>query len=735
MKATEKSEMRLNQILHTHYQIVKCLGSGAFGQTYLAKNVSLPDTPLCVIKQLKLQTSGAISFETAKALFEREIAILRQLGSHQYIPQIFDDFNVDREFYFVQEYIEGKTLREEFDRKLPWNESQAVQFLKEILKILEFVHRQGVIHRDVKPENIIRRSPDQALFLIDFGAAKQTLAVDQSITSTIVHSRGYSPPEQLAGLPNFNSDIYALGMTTIEGLTNVNPAALPQLRDPETQAIMWAENLEISNQFKRILSKMTCINPRDRYSSTSLVLKNLDALEAKCFVVNSGGNYTPTEITIPDKQVVLHLERTPSYIPTEWGNINADALSSLEAKDSEISLEVHTIPGDSQLQLNNGISPEALFQSLQAQLRSESVSQLRKKVNAIGQLFNHRLIVVSIVLTLASVGLLLYYFMHRKSEFTAPSVLTLDATNNQINEQNRESINFQERSSLKEHTSAVKFLAFTSDGSTLVSVGEGGSVKQRDLAKQTVKPLTQLKSKILAASISANGKILAIATEDKRLEIWDLNHYQKIRQILGTQLTWSLALNRDGSILAGGGLGIIRRWQTIQNPTKGYEDLRFAPQKTEPIQSLAFSTKGILVAGNADGTVKVTNPDIHQTQTFHFHGKAVNAIAFEQNEAILFTGSEDNSIRIWNLYAMKEHILPVIQTDLGGVKTLASSPVNKIIAAGGSDGMVQLWDWQTGQSVANYAFATEVTTLAFSPDGRMLAVGDQEGSISIYISR
>jgi serine/threonine-protein kinase len=138
-----------NKIIH-HYRIIKPLRAGAFGQTYLAQNLKLPDQPMCVVKQLKPQSTDPESVKAAKMLFDREAKTLHQIRGHKQIPQILDYFEEDQEFYLVQEYIEGKTLREELDSQQPWDESQAILFLQEMLRIVAFLHSHQIIHRDIK---------------------------------------------------------------------------------------------------------------------------------------------------------------------------------------------------------------------------------------------------------------------------------------------------------------------------------------------------------------------------------------------------------------------------------------------------------------------------------------------------------------------------------------------------------------------------------------------------------
>ncbi len=714
----------LDKIIHTHYKIIRPLGSGAFGQTYLAKNLALPGEPVCVVKQLNPQSADPASFKVAKTLFDREVETLHQIGHHERIPQVLDNFEENHEFYLVQEYIEGKTLREEVESQTLWNESQAVLFLQEILQILEFIHTQGIVHRDIKPENIIRSVQDQKLFLIDFGAVKHLWLDREQTSSTIVHSRGYTPPEQLAGIPELNSDIYALGMTCVEALTGAKPESLTQLRDTRTQQVNWSESLSIRSEFKCILDKMVCIDSRNRYVSANGVLQDLDLLK------HSGSTlYTPTEIGISCKGSVIQSANSQVYTPTELRidqSTNAD-LCSLE-EEVEQQLESHTLK-TSEPQLKKLNSKELLLELNECLQNGQKSLQLKKAVNITHQLLKKKRLIWSGLLVLTLIGLSVFsIFIYKNTHKTSVSA---DSLNGETNNE-KPLATLKEKGTVKEHTSSIKSLSFAPDGKTLISSSQGGLVKIRDLQSQSVKILTQTQSQILAVSSSADGKTLAIATENKQIEIWNLNNHQKLNQILTQQLTWSLALSPDGQLLAESGLGTVRLWK-IYPQLKRLEKQQ-SYESSQPISAIAFnSATEILAGGDADGTVKISNLAFNTSQIFHKHSKAVNAIAIDPNGAVLFTGSEDDTIRIWNLYALNEHTLPVIQASLGGVKAIASSPTEKIIAGGGSYGTVKLWNWHTGQLIANLSnHAAEVTALVFSPDGQLLAVGDGEGKIVVY---
>ncbi|MEO0688159.1 MAG: protein kinase, partial [Cyanobacteria bacterium J06649_11] len=160
----------IGKLLDYRYQIVKVLATGGFGENYIARDTKRPGNPICVVKHLKPTSTESKVFDTAKRLFQSEAETLEKLGNHDQIPRLLAYFVDNQDFYLVQEYIEGHPLTEELVPGERWNEHQVVQMLLSVLSILEFVHSHGVIHRDIKPDNIIRRYDDGKLVLVDFGA-------------------------------------------------------------------------------------------------------------------------------------------------------------------------------------------------------------------------------------------------------------------------------------------------------------------------------------------------------------------------------------------------------------------------------------------------------------------------------------------------------------------------------------------------------------------------------------
>jgi tetratricopeptide (TPR) repeat protein len=271
----------LGNTLVGRYEIINYLGGGGFGETYVANDTQLPGSPQCVVKKLKPQSSDIATLEIARRLFDTEAQVLYKLGNHDRIPQLLAYFEENAEFYLVQELITGSNLSQELKPGTVFTQDQVTSLLQEILEILDFVHQQKVIHRDVNPRNILRRENDNKLILIDFGAVKQitTQLVNSPIVTkatVAIGTPGYIPGEQAQGTPKFSSDIYALGIIAIQALTGFSPDQLE--KDTETNEIIWQNHAIVSPEFAQFLNQMVCYDFRQRYASGAIALQALQEL-------------------------------------------------------------------------------------------------------------------------------------------------------------------------------------------------------------------------------------------------------------------------------------------------------------------------------------------------------------------------------------------------------------------------------------------------------------------------
>ncbi len=267
-------------LLGGRYRLEEVLGAGGFGRTYLAKDTQRPGQPTVVVKQLKPTQTTPKGLELARRLFNQEAETMERL-KHEQIPQLLAYFEENQEFYLVQEFIDGVVLAEEFNTKPQFTEMQVLALLWDLLGVLHYIHRQKVIHRDIKPQNIIRRRETKKLVLIDFGAVKELsmgLTDEHGPKETVgIGSRGFAPPEQYAGRPRYSSDIYAVGMVAIQSLTGCYPDQFHE--DFDTGLLRWrTSDIRVSDRLARVIDKMILANFVERYHSAAEVVADLKAI-------------------------------------------------------------------------------------------------------------------------------------------------------------------------------------------------------------------------------------------------------------------------------------------------------------------------------------------------------------------------------------------------------------------------------------------------------------------------
>jgi serine/threonine protein kinase, bacterial len=264
------------------YPIIKKIGEGGFGTTYLATNTLMPSQPYCVVKQLTPTSTDPKVQQLIKDRFKQEAITLESLGkdSNGKVPSLYAYFVEQGEFYLIQEYIDGQTLNERVQTQGLFTEIQVRQLLTDILPTLAYVHQRGIVHRDIKPENIMLCNGNNKPILIDFGAVKETMSTMMSASgnttkSIVIGTPGFMPIEQMSGRPMFASDIYALGLTAIYLLTGKLPAEIET--DPYSGNINWQSLApNVSPQLVEILNKAIQPSSRDRYKNAQEMLQDLN---------------------------------------------------------------------------------------------------------------------------------------------------------------------------------------------------------------------------------------------------------------------------------------------------------------------------------------------------------------------------------------------------------------------------------------------------------------------------
>jgi serine/threonine protein kinase len=262
-------ELPEGELLRERFELRHKIGEGGQGFTYLGWD--LDDGDLVAVKELDL---GQTDDWKAIELFEREGEALEAL-SHPKIPGYVDAFHVDADeplFFLVQEYVDGEALEALLDGGETFDEEEVRSFVAEMLEILGYIHGRSppVVHRDVKPSNIIRR-PDGTHALVDFGAV-QTILPDEVGGSTVVGTSGYMPVEQLMGRSTPQTDLYALGATAIHLLSRQHPSELPV----EGMKLDFRDRINVARPFADFLARMVEPHAEDRFASAEAAAEALD---------------------------------------------------------------------------------------------------------------------------------------------------------------------------------------------------------------------------------------------------------------------------------------------------------------------------------------------------------------------------------------------------------------------------------------------------------------------------
>jgi serine/threonine-protein kinase len=271
-------------ILNNRYQILRELADRGFGKTFLAEDILMPSGRRCVVKQLKpVNNDNPQLSQWVQDKFQREAALLEDLGDrNDQIPRLYAYFSENDNFYLVEEWVQGQTLTDKVRQEGILSETKVKDILCDILRILEYIQNKGIIHRDIKPDNIILRFSDGKPVLLDFGAVKETMgtivtASGRSISSVIIGTPGYMPSEQSAGRPVFASDLYSLGLSAIYLLTSRQPQELQS--DVQTGNIIWREYApSISPSFADIIDRAIQPYARDRHLNAKSMLEALQSM-------------------------------------------------------------------------------------------------------------------------------------------------------------------------------------------------------------------------------------------------------------------------------------------------------------------------------------------------------------------------------------------------------------------------------------------------------------------------
>ncbi|MGA7935342.1 MAG: protein kinase [Kovacikia sp.] len=266
-------------LLDNRYRVVGVARRGKYGQTYLARDQK-QFNELCVLKEFVPSQQDPAIAATLLQLFHQEASSLYGLR-HPQLPRPRAMIVEDQRFYWVREYVEGKSygvlLNDRKAKGQAFSETEVMRLMSQLLPVLSYLHSRGVIHGNISPDSIISRQQDQLPILINYGLVRDLVARLQLHPISPEDARGrwgYTPPEKLNNEKGYpSSDLYALAVTAIVLLTGKTPE---DLYNHKSQSFEWGQGGMVNPKFARILRQMLDARPQKRFASADQVLQALE---------------------------------------------------------------------------------------------------------------------------------------------------------------------------------------------------------------------------------------------------------------------------------------------------------------------------------------------------------------------------------------------------------------------------------------------------------------------------
>ncbi len=597
---------QLIPLLRGHYRVIKLLGEGGFGRTYLAEDIDKLNE-YCVVKQFTANVQGTGALNKATQLFEQEARQLQQLGKHSQIPTLYAYFEEGKQLFLVQEYIEGETLSQLIETRGVWKESQVKQLLENLLPVLKFVHEQKVIHRDIKPDNIIQRRGDDCFVLIDFGVAKQlSTTVLQTKMGTRIGADGFAPIEQMQdGEAYPASDLFSLGVTCFYLLTQVNPYHL-FLEDGYGWTRNWEQHLNqsISQELKEVLTKLLQKDVRQRYQSVSDILTALRSHSPKSYQTPKASPVYQNPKPTPSS----HTSQTLAS-PVSWKNATC----------------IKTLIGHSNYVWSVAFSPDGRI------LASGSSDKAIKLWN---------------VQTQQQIAHLTRHLDAVRSVAFSPNGRILASGSSDKTIKLWDVQTQQQIANLTGHSSWIWSVAFSPDGNTLASGSSDKTIKLWDIPTHfQIATLKGHSNRVNSVAFSPDGNTLASGSYDNTIQLWDVQTQQQIAYLTGhLNRVNSVAFSPDGNTLASGSYdNTIQLWDV-----QTQQQIAHLTGHSNWIWSVAFSPDGrMLASGSSDKTIKLWDVQTQQQIANLTHSDSVWSVAFSPDGNTLASGTYGKTIKLW----------------------------------------------------------------------------------------
>ncbi len=715
-------------ILNNRYQLIKKIGEGGFAQVYLATDNLLRRQ--VAVKILKPDLSEEENFLER---FETEAQSVAKLNHANILP-VYDYGLSGDTAYLVTPFVEGGTLHDMLRQKKKLTLAEASQYLTQLAAALDYAHRRNIVHRDIKPQNVLVQPEDEDtehLFLADFGIAKVVSASATQNVTRPIGTLSYMAPEQLRGNVSRSTDIYALGCLLFRFLIGQPPYVGPteqvltsHLYEP-IPSIVARSNGQLSPLLQEVIEKALAKKPEERYQTAGELARAFQRVVAS---MPGSGVAAPTIQNTQELSATIPITDNRPLEVADDGN-EADFYTPLGSVVQNTPVEELAYklpenppaaqpPNAAQTQTQPPIADKLPASSSNAALVNKNpniTSELPKQPPITTDLSasensppkkGRGLLIGGITSALVAIAVIIGLIVALGGG-TTPSVAT--------------STPAVAVAPIVQATVTVTAVpsaaAIPATATAIPPTFTPGPTATAVVVVVTATPIPPTATPLPTPTLAALGQFGAALTPIS------IGQTGEIRAV---------AFSKDNKMLATmGGDRSLKLW-TFQTPTSAGRPTTISSNLGQ-VNTMAFSPDSKLLAtGSDDTTVRIWDVATRaQVASFSGAGGNVWTVAFNQDGTILATGGDGGSVLLYDVAGKKE--IGSVRAHPNQVYSVAFSPDGKQFVTGGGDFNVKLWETDSRiQLEALQRHGDFVRAVAFHPGGKLIASGSNDGSVKVW---